>query len=145
MAKPKKKTVPIEGRIRSGLTTAAPTTWGESVRPQGKIVIFEVWCKRCGICTTFCPTKALEERADGLPYLAHPDKCTLCGLCWLRCPDMAIIKGPELPENKPTEDETVRIKKLLCEAGDDKSCKLEANKAAKKALANDKKDEAKNG
>jgi 2-oxoglutarate ferredoxin oxidoreductase subunit delta len=27
---------------------------------------------------------------DGLPYLAHPEKCTLCKLCELRCPDFAI-------------------------------------------------------
>ncbi len=109
----KKKIMPIEGRIRSGLTTEAPTAWGENVRPEGKVLVFEVWCKRCGICVEFCPTGALEDRGDGVPVLASSDKCTLCGLCWLRCPDMAIIKGPELHENKPIEEEAVKTRELL--------------------------------
>ncbi|HHS51138.1 MAG TPA: ferredoxin family protein [candidate division Zixibacteria bacterium] len=136
-------TVPIEGRIRSGLTTAAPTTWGESVRPQGKLVFFEVWCKRCRICVEFCPTGALAATPEGMPYLKDSDKCTLCGLCWLRCPDMAIIKGPELPENQPTEDETNRTRKLLCEAGDETSCPINGENGGKKKHKV-KKDEAEN-
>jgi 2-oxoglutarate ferredoxin oxidoreductase subunit delta len=66
-----------------------------SSRPlEGKIIIFDSWCKRCGICTHFCPTGALETDENGLPFLAHPEKCTLCGMCWMRCPDMAIVPGP---------------------------------------------------
>jgi len=109
----KKKVKSPEVRVMAGVTTAAPITWRENVRPEGKIVIFDIWCKRCGICVEFCPTNALEDRGDGLPVLAYPDKCTLCGLCWLRCPDMAIIKGPELPENEPVEQEAERTRKRL--------------------------------
>ncbi len=128
-----KKYLSMEGRIMSGVTTAAPTPWGECVRPEGKIVIFREWCKRCGICTEFCPTGALVEGADGIPILAYPDKCTLCALCWLRCPDMAIIKGPELPENKPTEEEAELTRKLLCDAGDEEACIIpETGKKPKK-------------
>ena len=117
MVKKKMKTIPIGGRIRSGLTTA-PTSWGESVRPVGKVVVFEFWCKKCGICIEYCPTKALEDRGDGVPVLANPDKCTLCGLCWLRCPDIAIIKGPELPENRPAEEQAARTRELVCETNE---------------------------
>jgi len=114
----------MEGRIMSGATTAAPTLWRESVHPEGKIVVFQRWCKKCGICTAFCPTGALENNKDGYPYLAHPDKCTLCGLCWMRCPDLAIIRGPEIPENKPTEEEASRTREMLCDAGDEDSCEI---------------------
>lgn len=124
MAK-KKKIVPMEGRIMSGTTTAAPTHWREKIHPEGKVVIFDQWCKRCGICTAFCPTGALENDEDGLPYLAHPDKCTLCGLCWMRCPELAIIRGPEIPENKPTEEEAERTRAMLCEAGEEEACEIE--------------------
>ena len=123
MAKPKALQT-LEGRIMSGVTSAAPTSWGECVYPEGKVVIFDCWCKKCGICTEFCPTGALKDNEHGYPYLAEPDKCTLCGLCWLRCPDMAIIKGPELPENEPTEQEVEKTRQMLCEAGDEESCEL---------------------
>lgn len=120
----KKKRLPIERFVMSGVTTVAPTPWRESVHPEGKIVIFDIWCKKCGICVEFCPTGALENGEDGVPVLTNSDKCTLCGLCWLRCPDLAIIKGPELPENEPTEEEAERARKMLCEAGDESSCSM---------------------
>ncbi len=142
MAKQKKHTVPIEGRIRSGLTSAAPTTWGESVRPEGKLIVFEMWCKRCGICVEFCPTGALTEREDGLPLLVDQDKCTLCGMCWLRCPDMAIIKGPELLGNRSAEEEAERARRLLCEIGVESACTIETENAV---AQKNTKDEANNG
>ena len=120
----KKKQLPMEGRIMSGVTTAAPSPWREYVHPEGKIVVFERWCKKCGICTTFCPTGALETNEDGYPFLANPEKCTLCGLCWMRCPDLAIIRGPEIPENKPTEESAEKTRAMLCEAGDKDSCEM---------------------
>ncbi len=127
----RKRIIPMEGRIMSGVTTAAPTPWLESVHPEGKVVIFQQWCKRCGICTAFCPTGALEDNENGYPVLVYPDKCTLCGLCWMRCPDLAIIKGPELPENQPTQEEAERTRALLCDAGDEEACKLDEEPKAK--------------
>ena len=142
----KKKRMPnIEGLVLSGVTTAAPTPWLESVHPEGKVVIFDVWCKKCGICVEFCPTGALENGPDGIPFLANPDKCTLCGLCWLRCPDIAIIKGPELPQNKPTEEEAEKTRKMLCDAGDETTvCTLPPEgEAVKEAKPEEKKEEVK--
>jgi len=133
MAK-KKKALPMEGRIMSGVTTAAPTLWRESVHPEGKVVFFDQWCKRCGICAAFCPTKAIEEDEEGMPYLAHPDQCTLCGLCWMRCPELAIIRGPEILENKPTQDEAERTRAMLCDAGDEEACTLEEAKTPEKEV-----------
>ncbi len=137
----KKKPHFADGWVMSGVTTSAATPWGESVHPEGKIVVFDMWCKKCGICVEFCPTGALANRADKVPYLAEPDKCTLCGLCWLRCPDMAIIKGPELLENEPAEREAELTRKLLCDAGAEESCKLpeEPKKEVAEAKNNKKK------
>ncbi len=47
-------------------------------------------CKRCGICSHFCPVEAIAVEADGMPYLADPDACTSCALCSDMCPDWAI-------------------------------------------------------
>ena len=52
--------------------------------------INKLWCKGCGICVEFCPTKALELDEKGKAKLANPDKCNGCRICELRCPDFAI-------------------------------------------------------
>jgi len=88
----------IERKILSG-HIATPVSPESSAPVGGKIIVFESWCKRCGICSHFCPTKALEVKNGGLPFLAHPDKCTLCGMCWIRCPDLAIVKGLQFNGN----------------------------------------------
>lgn len=54
------------------------------------VFIYHQWCKKCGICVTFCPTKCLARRADGSPYVAHPEKCIHCETCDRLCPDFAI-------------------------------------------------------
>ena len=55
-------------------------------------------CKRCGICSHFCPTGAIEVNKDGAPYLAHPEACTSCHLCERMCPDFVIsLVGPTTP------------------------------------------------
>lgn len=57
-----------------------------------KIVINPAWCKGCGICVAFCPTKTLGIKNDKV-CVEDIDKCTQCGLCELRCPDYAIYVG----------------------------------------------------
>ena len=47
-------------------------------------------CKRCGICSHFCPVDAIGVEGDGTPYLADPEACTSCGLCSDMCPDWAV-------------------------------------------------------
>ncbi|MFP4458659.1 MAG: 4Fe-4S binding protein [Candidatus Zixiibacteriota bacterium] len=82
----------IDRKIMSG-HISVPKPLRSPKETSGKVILFDSWCKQCGICTHFCPTGALQVGEDGYPYLAHPEKCTLCGMCWRRCPDLAIVKG----------------------------------------------------
>jgi 2-oxoglutarate ferredoxin oxidoreductase subunit delta len=61
---------------------------------QGAIEVSEAWCKRCGICIAFCPTRVFDAREDGLPLVARFEDCIWCGLCEIRCPDFAITLRP---------------------------------------------------
>lgn len=55
-----------------------------------EISIRRDWCKKCGICSHFCPKGALEADEFGAPVAAHPEQCVGCGMCEYRCPDFAI-------------------------------------------------------
>ncbi len=67
---------------------------------HGKLVINSDWCKGCGICTAFCPTKAIVLKGEKVT-VEDIDKCTQCGLCELRCPDFAIhVVGRKKNEQK---------------------------------------------
>ncbi|MCE1247621.1 MAG: 4Fe-4S binding protein [Firmicutes bacterium] len=55
-----------------------------------KVYVARGWCKRCGICVTFCPVKALDRDSDGVPVVFE-DACISCGTCEIMCPDYAIV------------------------------------------------------
>jgi len=57
---------------------------------QTPVYIYYNWCKKCGICVSFCPTGTLARKADGTPYVKNPDKCIHCETCDRLCPDFAI-------------------------------------------------------
>jgi len=59
-------------------------------RPKVEIKINYDWCKRCGICTAFCPEAVFTEDPFGKPLITNPDACIDCQLCVIRCPDFAI-------------------------------------------------------
>ncbi len=66
-------------------------------------------CKRCGICSHFCPVRAIDPCDGGMPILADPVACTSCGLCRDMCPDWAISLEPtamETPEAETGAQET---------------------------------------
>ena len=50
-------------------------------------------CKRCGICSHFCPKKCIGVHDDGTPYLADSEACTSCRMCEYMCPDWAVCLG----------------------------------------------------
>jgi len=54
------------------------------------VYIYYQWCKKCGICVAFCPTNCLGRKADGSPFVEHPEKCIHCETCDRLCPDFAI-------------------------------------------------------
>jgi 2-oxoglutarate ferredoxin oxidoreductase subunit delta len=54
-------------------------------------------CKRCDICSHFCPQEAIVVREDGTPFLARPEVCNSCGLCEDMCPDWAVCLGILVP------------------------------------------------
>lgn len=66
---------------------------------NGKVVIKPAWCKGCGICVAFCPTKALALENDKV-VMPDVDKCIQCGMCELRCPDYAIYVGRKKNEKQ---------------------------------------------
>jgi len=56
---------------------------------KGTIEINERYCKACGICAEFCPTKVLAMDAF-VVKVVNADACIACNQCELRCPDFAI-------------------------------------------------------
>ena len=64
---------------------------GTRTQAERKVPAFSLErCKRCGICTHFCPTSAIRPDADGVPRLVDPEACTACRLCEQLCPDFAV-------------------------------------------------------
>jgi 2-oxoglutarate ferredoxin oxidoreductase subunit delta len=62
--------------------------------PRGRVVIFGMWCKGCGICVEFCPAGVLALGDDDHPIVIAPENCTACHWCDTHCPDLAILVNP---------------------------------------------------
>lgn len=83
-------------RVKENAKPLAPAARPESGMP--KILIYDRWCKGCGICVEFCPRKVLRLSESGKAEVVDPHLCTRCGLCEMLCPDFAITapeKGTE--------------------------------------------------
>lgn len=63
------------------------------------IRVNEAWCKKCGICVAFCPTRVLAADPGSVPRVVNLEACTVCLLCELRCPDFAIEVEEERRED----------------------------------------------
>ncbi len=57
---------------------------------MNRVIVNTGRCKRCGICTEFCPAKVFTRQTDGTPVPTYQEKCTGCRMCVLRCPDFAL-------------------------------------------------------
>ncbi len=58
---------------------------------RAEVVVFDNWCKGCGLCVAFCPRGVLKVNGDGKVHVAAPERCTACHWCDTHCPDFAII------------------------------------------------------
>jgi 2-oxoglutarate ferredoxin oxidoreductase subunit delta len=78
-------------------------------RPRGHVIVFDAWCKACGICIEFCPQRVFEANGQGRPIVAHAEKCTACHWCDTHCPDMAITVRRLDPEEVEELEELVAL------------------------------------
>jgi 2-oxoglutarate ferredoxin oxidoreductase subunit delta len=66
-------------------------------KAYGTVHINKNWCKGCGFCVQYCPTKALEMSPDYNNKGYHPPKvrdeedCRDCKFCEIVCPEFAIF------------------------------------------------------
>lgn len=71
--------------------------FGKLKKGQGVVVINKAWCKGCGYCVQYCPTKVLEISKDynqkgyHPPVVASADDCRNCKYCEIVCPEFAIF------------------------------------------------------
>ncbi len=89
----------------SGVTAAPPSPASKEmkkeqvppevgqVRPslRAEVIIYDNWCKGCGLCVVFCPQGVLKMDRGGKVYVAAPERCTACHWCDTHCPDFAIV------------------------------------------------------
>lgn len=54
------------------------------------IEINRKWCKKCGLCSHYCPKKVFDCDDFGAPTAARAEACIGCKMCEQRCPDFAI-------------------------------------------------------
>jgi 2-oxoglutarate ferredoxin oxidoreductase subunit delta len=64
------------------------------------IAFYHDWCKACGICMAFCPTKIILADRAGKPLVEEPDKCIGCRFCETHCPDFAITVNERRPKRR---------------------------------------------
>ena len=67
------------------------------------ITVNEKWCKKCGICISFCPKGVFIPDDVGKPIVKSPEQCIQCMLCEIRCPDFA-IEVEEKKKDRPTTE-----------------------------------------
>lgn len=54
------------------------------------VITINGWCKKCGICATYCPKKVYDSHDGKIPVIARPEDCVGCLLCEQQCPDFAV-------------------------------------------------------
>jgi 2-oxoglutarate ferredoxin oxidoreductase subunit delta len=84
----------MNGREKNGTVPARFHSWpGGVLMAKAKLKEHRInrdWCKGCGICVAFCPTKVLELDEQDKAAAVRLEDCIACRMCELRCPDLAI-------------------------------------------------------
>jgi 2-oxoglutarate ferredoxin oxidoreductase subunit delta len=90
-------TIEIESQVLETTSSPAPKeSKNDKAEPslRAKVVVFDNWCKGCGLCVAFCPREVLEMSDDGTVDVVAPERCILCHWCDTHCPDFAILVEP---------------------------------------------------
>ena len=68
-------------------------------KKKGKstVTVYPDWCKGCGICVEFCPSKVFVIGDQGKATVVNEKDCIHCGFCELHCPDFAIVVRDKTP------------------------------------------------
>lgn len=80
--------------------------FGKLRKARGKVTINPAWCKGCGYCVKYCPTKVLEMsrgyNAKGYhpPLVKTAEDCRDCKFCEIVCPEFAIYVTTENEEEQ---------------------------------------------
>jgi 2-oxoglutarate ferredoxin oxidoreductase subunit delta len=87
--------------------------FGNVKNATGVVTINKNWCKGCGFCIQYCPTKVLtaspEYNKKGYhpPVVTSAENCRDCGFCQVICPEFAIfVKGDSDEGSKERDAET---------------------------------------
>lgn len=79
--------------------------FGNAKNDTGVVTINKNWCKGCGFCIQYCPTKVLtaspEFNRKGYhpPVVTSAESCRNCGFCQVICPEFAIFVKREDDES----------------------------------------------
>jgi 2-oxoglutarate ferredoxin oxidoreductase subunit delta len=89
--KTKKGTQPDAKRTKAANNSVLPKQKNsKKSKKQYYHIVFEDWCKGCGICSALCPKKVIGQGKNGKPVIERPDECIGCRFCEQHCPDFAI-------------------------------------------------------
>jgi 2-oxoglutarate ferredoxin oxidoreductase subunit delta len=96
-------------RKRENNPDVGSVRWATTAKAEGqteKVLVYDRWCKGCGICVRFCPRSVLALSEHGKAAVVAPEKCTQCELCEMLCPDFAItVLRKERVEREPVKAE----------------------------------------
>jgi len=73
---------------------------------KSTVTVYPDWCKGCGICVEFCPSKVFEMSDQGKSVVVREKDCIRCGFCELHCPDFAIVVRDKKPRAEAAMEET---------------------------------------
>jgi formate hydrogenlyase subunit 6/NADH:ubiquinone oxidoreductase subunit I len=78
---------------------------------RGAVVNDPGICVTCGICSTVCPSAAieLEPGHDSSRWVYDPARCMFCGSCVMHCPVGALSQEPDQSRTSHPEHDTVAV------------------------------------